>query len=299
MAIQNVVLAGATGNLGPALLSALASSPFTITVFTRQNSPPPSLPANIKSLPVDYTSISALTTALAGQDAVVSTIPPTASQSQTNLIHAAVAAGVTRFLPSEFGSDLDNAENRAAPVYAPKIDAQELLKKLSGEGKISYTIVYNSAFLDWGLRVGFPISPVKKTATLHDGGDRLYSTTTLGAVGKAVVGILSKPEETRNRVVRVSEARLTLKQLLGIAEEVVGADGWTVTEPDTKDEVEKALVRVKKGEVVPETIMPFIFKAIWGEGNGGLFEETDNELLGIEELGAEGVKRLVEEVVKQ
>ncbi|KAL5337510.1 hypothetical protein BJX70DRAFT_236779 [Aspergillus crustosus] len=278
MALRNVVLAGVTGNLGPALLTALSSSPsLTVTV--------------------DYTSIDNLTTALQGQDAVVSAIPPTAAASQTNLIHAAVAAKVTRFLPSEFGSDLDNPLNRAAPVYGPKIAAQELLKSLAAAGKISYTIVYNGAFLDWGLKIGFPLSPVLKKAALHDGGDRLYSTTTLPVVGQAVVGVLAHLEETKNRVVRVSEATTTLKELLALSQEIVGSEGWSITEPDTTAEVDKALAQMKQGVINQATIMPFIFKAIWGEGNGGLFEKTDNELLGIRVLDREGIKRVIQGVV--
>jgi hypothetical protein len=208
-----------------------------------------------------------------------------------------VTAKVPRFIPSEFGSDLDNALNRAAPVYGPKVEAQELLKSLAAEGKLSYTIVYTGAFLDWGLCAGFPINPVKKIAALHDGGERLYSTTTLATIGKAVVGVLNHPEETKNRVVRVGEASTTLKEVLALSQEIVGSDGWTVTEPDTTEAVEKALVQVKQGNITHETIFPFIFKAIWGEGNGGHFDKTDNELLGIQKLDKAGLKWVIQSVV--
>ncbi|KAJ0418835.1 hypothetical protein BJY00DRAFT_174000 [Aspergillus carlsbadensis] len=295
-AIRNVVLAGVSGNLGPAILSAVSASPFNVTVFTRPGSSPPSTPG-VETIEVDYESIDDLASKLQGKDAVVSTIPPTAATAQTNLIHAAVTAKVARFLPSEFGSDLDNALNRAAPVYRPKVEAQELLKTLAAEGKLSYTIVYTGAFLDWGLRAGFPISPVRKTAALHDGGDRLYTTSTLATIGKAVVGVLNHPEETKNRVVRVGEASTTLKEVLALSQEIVGSDGWTVTEPDTTAAAEKALVQLKQGNVSHETIFPFIFKAIWGAENGGHFEKTDNELLGIQKLDKAGIKQVIQGVV--
>lgn len=170
------------------------------------------------------------------------------------------------------------------------------MKALAAEGKITYTIVYNGAFLDWGLQAGFPISPVKKVAALHDGGERLYSSTTLAAVGKAVVGILNKPEETKNRVVRVSEAVSTLKEVLALSKEVVGSDGWTVTEPDVEAEAEKALELIKQGVFNHGTILPFIYKAIWGDGTGGLLKDTDNELLGIQQLDKEGIKKVIQDV---
>ncbi|KAL4913613.1 hypothetical protein BDW62DRAFT_192170 [Aspergillus aurantiobrunneus] len=299
MAIRNVVLAGISGNLGPAILSEVSSSGlFTVTVFTRPGSSS-SPPAGVKAVEVNYDSVADLTAKLQGQDAIVSGIPPTAAAAQTNLIHAAVAAKVARFLPSEFGSDLDNPINRAAPVYGPKVVAQELLKGLAAEGKITYTFVYNGAFLDWGLKAGFPISPREKRAALHDGGERLYSTSTLSAVGKAVVGVLSKPEETKNRVVRVSEAVSTLREVLALSQEVVGSDGWTVSEPNVAEEADKALAQIKKGVFSRETIMPFIFQAIWGAETGGHFKETDNKLLGIQQLDKADIKKIIQDVVSE
>ncbi|CEL06520.1 hypothetical protein ASPCAL09695 [Aspergillus calidoustus] len=295
-AIRSVVLAGVSGNLGPAILSAVSAAPFNVTVFTRPGSSPPKTPG-VETIEVDYESIDDLASKLHGKDAVISTIPPTAAAAQTNLIHAAATAKVARFIPSEFGSDLDNPLNRAAPVYRPKVEAQELLKSLAAEGKLTYTIVYTGAFLDWGLRAGFPINPVKKIAALHDGGERLYSTTTLATIGKAVVGVLNHVEETKNRVVRVGEASTTLKEVLALSQEIVGSDGWTVTEPDTTEAVEKALVQVKQGNISHETIFPFIFKAIWGAENGGHFDKTDNELLGIQQLDKAGIKRVIQSVV--
>ncbi|OGE47782.1 hypothetical protein PENARI_c037G05249 [Penicillium arizonense] len=297
MALRNIVLAGVSGNLGPAILSAVSSSPsINVTVFTRPGSSP-TVPSGVKTVEVNYDSVDDLTKNLNGQDAIVSTIPPTSATAQTNLIHAAVAAGVKRFLPSEFGSDLHNPLNRAAPVYADKIKVQELLSSLAAEGKITYTVVYNGMFLDWGLQFGFPVNLRKKTAVLHDGGERLYTTTTLAGVGKAVVGILSHPEETKNRVVRVGEAVTTIKELLALSQDIVGGEEWTITKPDTAKEAEKALVKIKQGVFSHETILPFIYRAVWGKENGGHFTTTDNELLGIKELDKEGLQKVIQDVV--
>jgi hypothetical protein len=267
-----------------------------VTVFTRPGSSP-TVPSGVKTVEVNYDSVDDLTKNLSGQDAIVSTIPPTSATAQTNLIHAAVAAGVKRFLPSEFGADLHNPLNRAAPVYADKIKVQELLSSLAAEGKITYTVVYNGVFLDWGLQFGFPANLRKKTAVLHDGGERLYTTTTLAGVGKAVVGVLSHPEETKNRVVRVGEAVTTIKELLALSQDIVGGEGWTITKPDTAKEAEKALVEIKQGVFSHETILPFIYRAIWGKENGGYFTTTDNELLGIKELDKEGLQKVIQDVV--
>lgn len=255
------------------------------------------MPSGVKTVEVNYDSIDDLTAKLWGQDAIVSTIPPTAAAAQTNLIHAAVAAGVPRFLPSDFGGDLDNPINRAAPTFAAKVEAQELLNSLATEGKITYTVVYTGWFLDWGFRVGFPVDPRNKTATLHDGGERLYTTTTLGGVGKVVVGVLNHPEETKNRVVRVGEAVTTIKELLALSQELVGGEGWTITKPDTAEEAEKAVVKIKQGVFTLDTLMPFVYRAAWGKDTGGHFTTTDNELLGLEVLDKAGLKKLIQDIV--
>ncbi|RDW84096.1 aromatic alcohol reductase [Aspergillus mulundensis] len=300
MPYKNIVLAGATGNFGPAILNALATSNlFTITVLTRSDSKPLSLPSGVASVEVDYTSVENLTAALtnASAEAVVSVIPPPAAKAQENLIHAAVAAGVKRFLPSEFGSDLDIEINRTAPTFKTKVEAQELLKGLAGENKISYTFVYNGLCLDWGLQGGFPVSVAEKKVALFDGGERVYSTSTLGAIGKGVVSILSdRSEETANRSVRISEAQTTAKELLSIAQGVVGAEGWEISERSIDEEVNEAWEKLKAGTFGHDDIFPFIHRAIWGEGAGGLFGETDNELLGIKVLDKEGLKEIVEGV---
>ncbi|KAL4749341.1 hypothetical protein BDW72DRAFT_204885 [Aspergillus terricola var. indicus] len=312
--IQNVAVAGVNGNLGPAILHALITSGlFRITVFTRLKDKseagirssssiiaPIPVPVNdngngngnvigiskpsIQTIQVDYDSVDDLTTHLTAHsiNAVVSLLPHTAPDKQTNLIQAAVAAGVSRFIPSEFGSDLDNPVNRAAPTYKGKVTTQELLKGLAAENKISYTIIYNGAFLDWGLTHGFPIDIDKRTAVLHDGGERVYSTTTQPTIGNAVVSVLARPEETKNRVVRISEANVTIKQLLSLVQKVVGDQDWTVTETNIDQEVEKAWALIKKGVFSFESMMPFIYRAGW-----------------VDELNAEGVKRVIEGVVKK
>ncbi|RDW61129.1 aromatic alcohol reductase [Aspergillus mulundensis] len=312
MAIKNVVVAGVTGNLGPPILKALvAAGTFNITIFSRPKqatAPAPALAppsatngtASPQTVEVDYTSIPSLTTTLSHlhADCILSLLPHTASQTQTNLIHASVAAGVPRFIPSEFGADLDNPVNRAAPTYRGKVGVQELLKTLAAENQITYTIVYNGAFLDWGLAHSFPVDVGRREAVLHGGGERVYSTTTQTSIGKAVVSILQREEESRNRVVRIAEANLTIKHLLGLAQEVIGGEGWTITETDVEAEVAKAWPLIKQGVFNRETMMPFIHRAQWGVGTGGHFEENDNAWLGVQELDDEGVRAVIRDEIE-
>ena len=56
----------------------------------------------------NYDSAKSLKAAFQGQDAVISLVGGTALGDQNKLIDAAIAAGVKRFLPSEYGSDTTN-----------------------------------------------------------------------------------------------------------------------------------------------------------------------------------------------
>ena len=108
--IKTVAIAGASGHLGPAVLNTLlAAGIFEVTVFTRVSSNA-TFPSGAKVIPVDYASMESLTDALRGQDAVVSTLASVSLSAQFLMIDAAIAAGVKRFIPSEFGSNTYNAK---------------------------------------------------------------------------------------------------------------------------------------------------------------------------------------------
>lgn len=74
---------------------------FNVTIITRIESQslfPPGIPV----IRTEYTTEN-LTTSLAGQDAVVCTVGPGGLAPQVNMIDAAVAAGVKRFILNDFG----------------------------------------------------------------------------------------------------------------------------------------------------------------------------------------------------
>ena len=118
--IKNVAVVGAAGALGSVILDKLvASGKFNIKVLKRSGSKS-STPAGIDIAEVDFTSLDSLKSALAGQDAVVSAVGNEGIESQILLVDAAACAGVKRFIPSEFGSNLENPRTCQLPVFVPK-----------------------------------------------------------------------------------------------------------------------------------------------------------------------------------
>jgi hypothetical protein len=96
-----------------------------------------------------------LTEAFKGQDAVITALN-TQPVSQGDLAHrmidAAAAAGVRRFVPSEFGANnLDPRARKLVPVFDAKGHTLEYLQKKAKEsgGALTWTSFSVGPWLDW------------------------------------------------------------------------------------------------------------------------------------------------------
>ncbi|KAE8379007.1 hypothetical protein BDV26DRAFT_260416 [Aspergillus bertholletiae] len=279
--IRNVTISGASGDLGTPVLNALIeSNDFNITVLTRHSSKA-QFPATVRVIPVDYSSVSELTTALAGQDAVISTITTAAIESQSTLIDAALAAGVKRFIPSEFSADVGNPKAATLPVYESKIAVHQILQAKAAENPaFTYTLIRHGPFLDWALAAGFFFDFRSDTPAFYDGGDRPFSTTTLATIGKAVVAVLKHFDETKNRPVYLHDLVTTQRQIYAIVQKLAPERKWSPVDVSTA-ELE---VKGRQGWTgVPDlqSVVGLLCRAVFAEGYGGEFKDVDNELLGL------------------
>jgi uncharacterized protein YbjT (DUF2867 family) len=293
MSYQKIAIAGATGNLGPTIVQSLLDAGFDVTILS-QSGKTNNLPSAAKTVKVDYSSQDSLINALKGQDVFISAVPK--HDSQPALIDAAIAAGVKRFIPSEFGSNISgNAKAAALPIFKGKVVTQDYLKQKSSE--ISYTLINNGLFLDWGMQAGFSVNLKGGPTRVFDGGDDKHSMTLLSDVGKAVVGVLKHPEETKNRAVYVQSAAVSQNELIEIAKKV--KPGVKIDRQDTS--VEQLLKDSYKqleqgGDQIGAAMIGFIVVSIFGDSEeyGNVWSgKNDNELLGIKELGKGDLEKLI------
>ncbi|KAJ9608260.1 hypothetical protein H2200_007248 [Cladophialophora chaetospira] len=297
-----VALAGATGNVGLPILRALLAAKHDVVVLSRKGSNNTSkLPksSNITVKEVDYTSVSELTSALEGVKVVISTLATESIGQQNPLIDAAVAAGVSRFLPSEFGSDTVNPFVSKLPVFKFKVATQDYLKEKAKENSsFSYTFLITGPFFDWGLEHGFILNPKNHSGTRFNGGDVKFSATTLKSIGDAVAGVVAHLDETKNRAVYVYDKTTTQNQLIAYAKEKDGKE-WDAPEKSTKDLYDESLKGLQSGGDIGKAMVGFILSGIFGgEETGGSFEgRDDNKLLGVKEYTDEQVKELVQSFV--
>jgi putative NADH-flavin reductase len=290
MAYKKVAIAGATGNLGPSIVNELVNQGFEVTVLSSSGNTS-SLPSAVKVIKVDYSSQDSLISALRGQEAFISAIPK--HEEQPALIDAAIAAGVQRFIPSEFGSNIiGNDKVRALPVFAGKLKTQEYLR--AKQDKISHTFLINGLFLDWGLSIGW-LANLKGKTDINDNGDSVHSFTLLADIAKAVAGILKHPEETKNRGVYVQSAALSQNQVLEIAQKVKPEFKAETQQVDLAEVEKNAYAELKEenGDI-GSAMRGFIKVSIFREGYGNLWDEkNDNELLGVKGLSSSELEDLV------
>jgi uncharacterized protein YbjT (DUF2867 family) len=216
MSFQRIAVAGATGNLGPTIVRDLVNAGFEVTALS-QSGNTSSLPSAVKTVKVDYSSHDSLVNALKGHEAFISNIPQ--HDQQPALIDAAIAAGIKRFIPSEFGSNIaGNATTAALPVFKGKKITQDYLQKKSSE--ISYTLINTGLFLDWGIQVGLLLDLKGEPTRIYDGGNDKHSFTLLSDIAQAVVEVLKHPEEIHNRAVYIQSAALSQNEVIDIAQKV-------------------------------------------------------------------------------
>ena len=115
-----VAVAGATGRLGKLIVQALVARGAEVRALVRPGDGADKLAGleGARIVEADLDDAAGLREALAGADVVVSSLNGLRDiivEAQTRLLEAAVAAGVPRFMPSDYAADftkLADAENR-------------------------------------------------------------------------------------------------------------------------------------------------------------------------------------------
>ncbi|KAI1078994.1 isoflavone reductase [Whalleya microplaca] len=293
--LTNVTVFGAGGQLGTPVLRALLAAPeFNVTILAREDTNS-TYPPGVRVIRTDF-SPESLATALKDQDAVVSTVTHMALDKQKEVIHAAVAAGVRRFLPSEYGGDTSKDQMlQAAPFTRVKRQVTDLLRTLEGQGpsgQFSWSAIVPGPFLEWVFEPDeFGINLNTRTVTLYDGGDVPFPTSKLSTIADCVVGVLRNPDVTANRHVYVRSALLTHAKILSALESIT-ASPWTVKHEKVDEDVRAGgLERIENGDFMGN--LDLIRAAILTKGTGFDYEPMNN-ILGIS--GDEPIEQLVKEI---
>lgn len=148
---DTVLVAGATGNLGGRIIGALKDQGADVRALVRTDTAAEKVDKltqqGAEIVNVDTTDTSALARACVGAGCIVSAVQGLREvivDAQSRLLHAAIAAGVPRFIPSDYAIDytkLPVGENRNLDLR------REFQERIDGSG-IAATSVLNGAFAE-------------------------------------------------------------------------------------------------------------------------------------------------------
>ncbi|MHC2990413.1 NmrA family protein [Pontibacter sp. HJ8] len=220
-----IILAGATGNLGGRIARSLLERGARVRAIVRRGSDKNKIAAlqhqDVSIVEVDYKSLSELTEACSGGACVVSALSGLREvivDAQTLLLQAAVGAGVSRFIPSDYAIDF----TKLPPGTNRNLDLRQEFHDRLHEAPIAATSILNGMFTDL-LTGQAPVIlfPLKRVVYWGDA-DQLLDFTTIADTATFTAAAALDP--TTPRYLRIAGDVLSASGLRAAASEVTGKD---------------------------------------------------------------------------
>lgn len=220
---QIILVAGSTGNLGGRIVKALIKRGAEVRAIVRNGSELEKIEKltelGAEVVAVDMSDVQELIVACQGASCVVSALSglhDVIVDSQINLLDAALAAGVPRFIPSDFASDftkLPQGENRN---FHLRKEFHQRLDKSS----IASTSILNGAFADEILSYNTPLYDVKNYSVGYwgDNPDWKIDFTTMD--NTADYTAFAALDSTAPKILRIASFQISPNELVAVGEEV-------------------------------------------------------------------------------
>lgn len=280
--------------MGTAVLEQLSKNGSEVTVLSRDPSSLGALPAGVSVSAVDYTSIESLVSALRNQDAVVATLGGAGILGQKVIIDACIKAGVKRYIPSDWGSITTDPAARHLPTNYASAQIQDYLKEKAKKGELEYTILSVGGFLDHLLDVPFLLDLPNSSVEYFDKGEHPFSVTTLDGVGKAVVGVLKAPAETKNQNIFVHQAVITQAKIVSIVKKHCSPGRqWQETYVDAESKFQEGLDLATKNPGDFLAIMALLKAMLLSGKFNSAYSTVDNNLVDLPMLGDEELESIL------
>ena len=203
-----IIVAGATGDLGARIAQALVARGAKVRAIVRPDTADkrlaPLRARGIEVASVDFDDAPALTEACRGAGCVISALSglePVIVDAQTRLLDAAVAAGVPRFIPSDFSidyQDLPAGSNR-------NFDLRRRFRERVDAAPIRATSIFNGAFMDMlAGQMPLIVRPVRRVL-YWEAPDRRFAVTTKDDTAAFTAAAALDPDAPRDLHVAGSE----------------------------------------------------------------------------------------------
>jgi hypothetical protein len=218
--MENLILvAGGTGDLGQRIITALRKRNANVIAIVRHTSDSLKIEElqgiGVKVIKLDTTNLTELTNACKGVTCVVSAmagLQQTMVYAQSILLDAAIAAGVPRFIPSDFSSDftqIADGENR-------NFDLRKIFHKKLDASPIAYTSIMNGAFTDI-LFYNTPFYNLKDNTVAYWGDDANFKVDFTTKDDTAMFTAAAALDATTPKILRIASFSISPNQLVALA----------------------------------------------------------------------------------
>lgn len=223
MTPPTIALAGAAGDLGSRIARALVSRGAEVRALIRPDTAAEDR-THLKSLgltltPADPNDVTAMAAAVEGARCVVSALnglDDVILGRQEVLLHAAVQAGVPRFIPSDYSEEY----TRITPGTNRNLDLRREFMARADRAPIQVTSVLNGAFMDL-LGTEMPIiQPAIHRVLYWENADQPLDFTTKDDVAAYVAA--AALDDTTPRFLRIAGDTLSARDLAAVMTDVTG-----------------------------------------------------------------------------
>lgn len=219
-----IAVAGATGQLGGRVVKELRERGADVSALVRSGTEHDKLEPlerlGAKIVQVDMSQVSELTRACAGAACVVSTLQGLRDvivDVQSILLEAAIAAGVPRFIPSDYSIDFTKQ-----PVgWNRNLDLRRAFHERLDKAPIKATSILNGAFGEL-LTSRMPLLDFEaRRVNYWESADQRLDFTTMDDTASFTAAAALDPSTPR--ILRIAGDEISARELATVAEEVTGA----------------------------------------------------------------------------
>ncbi len=219
---QPILVAGGTGNLGERIIKALIKRGAEVRAIVRNGSKPEKIAKlaelGAKVITVDMSDVEQLKQACQGTSCVISALAglhDVIVDSQIKLLDAAIAAGVPRFIPSDYSADftkLSAGDNR-------NFDLRKEFHQYLDKSPIAATSILNGAFADI-LSYNTPLYDVKNYSVGYwgDKSDWKIDFTTMDNTADYTAA--AAIDSSTPRILRIASFQISPNELVAVGAEV-------------------------------------------------------------------------------
>jgi nucleoside-diphosphate-sugar epimerase len=218
-----ILIAGGTGNLGQRIINALLNKGAEVRVVVRPSSDIDKIKnlenLGVKVFKVNMSNIKEVSNACIGASCVVSALAGLREviiDTQKILLDAAIAAGVLRFIPSDYSLDF----TKLSPGKNRNFDLRREFHEYLDKSSIAATTIFNDTFADM-LTGQMPLILFKQKLVLYWGNaDHRMGFTTID--NTAAFTANAALETSTPRFLRIAGDQISAREIKTVMTEVTG-----------------------------------------------------------------------------